>query len=418
MRMSKYYVDTDDDYGLIVGYDGLPRARRRIIRLSAELQAVDDPVDGVTDVSLTPRYLGNVGQRSYVPDDTGVGFGLLNFMSISKHYAADDIPAGQIAIPNFAGATEAGPGSATTVTAAIEFETGMFFKCTFAGAASGSIANGGVIWTDPVPWVIPRGTRYGIRIYRTNANGCPFTLNVQNPGIGERIEVNVGVDKTMGGTISTADAANWFGPIGIRGLMTRPSVGIIGDSISLGQGDTIDSSGALGGIARSLQAAGIAWTNLSVGGTTAQSYLAANTNKTAIASTCSHVIIAHGRNDVFLVGRSDAQLRADILSIVALLPATTKKFIATLAPDTTGTWGDLAGQTITASQSILDANNAWRRTVPTGFVGCFDINAVLQSGSTGKWRAPGYTADGVHPTALGYAAIRDSGIISAVNFTR
>lgn len=361
------------------------------------------------------KYLGLCGQLGYGPDNTGVPFSLLNVMTISQHTMADDVAAAQFALPNFAGQSEGGPGAATTVTAAIEFETGRFFKCTFNGSASGSIPNGGMIWTDPVPWMIPRGTRYAFRCYRTNASGCPFTTDVQNHGIGERLEANVGSDKTLGGTISTVDQANWYGPIGIRGIMSRPSWAIFGDSISLGQFDSNDSSGARGGIARSLQAAGLAWTNLSIGGTTMQQLLAANANKLALASLCSHSIQCHGRNDIILSGRTDAQLRADILAFNALLPSTQKKFIATMAPDTTGTWSTLAGQSLTASQSVFDANNAWRRTVPTGFTGCIDVNSILQVGATGKWVYPGYTADGVHPQPAGYALLAGSEILSAAN---
>lgn len=360
-------------------------------------------------------YLGLPGLRSFLPGDTGVAFSILNMMSLSKHTMGDDVAAVQFALPNYLGHLETGPGSATTVTAAVEFETGAFWKCTFNGSASGSIPNAGMIWTDPMPWVVPRGTRFGFRCYRTNVAGCPFTLDVQNPSIGERIEYNVTSDKTLGGTIATTDQTNWYGPCAARGLMTQPSVGIMGDSISLGQFDALDSTGAQGGIARVLQASGIPYTQLSVGGTTAQSFLAGYTNKIALGSLCSSVILCHGTNDAN-AGRTDAQIRADLTSIAALLPATQRKFLVTITPRTTGSWGDLVSQIAYVNQAVIDANNTWRLTVPAGFTGIFDVAAPLKSPGTSKWKFPGYTSDGVHPTTTGYAAIRDSGIISPYSF--
>lgn len=360
------------------------------------------------------KYLGNVGMRSYFPSSAGGT--LLNMMSRSRHQVGDDSPAIQFAISNAAGSNEAGPGAATTATATVEFESGRRWRLTLAGATSMVIPDGGMIWTDPLPWTVPRGTWFNFYLYRTNAVGCPYTANVQDHSLGELIEYNVGVDKTASGTISPTEVAPWAGPCGIRGLMARPSVALIGDSRVVGDGDTSDGSGALAEYARSLQALGISWQNLGLGGSGASGFLSGgHAQRVELASLCSHVVLEYGINDLLL---GDAQMRADLLALIALLPATQKKFIGTMAPRTTSTdgWATLVNQTVTAQQAVMDANNAWRRTVPAGFSKCCDVNAVLQAGTTGKWLAPGYTADGLHATALGYTAIKNSGVISAADF--
>lgn len=361
------------------------------------------------------KYLGNVGQRTYVPSSAGGT--LLNMMSLSMHKVTDDVAAVQFAIPNWQGTNEAGPGAASVVKVSIQFPDGTLVPILVSGSTSVSIPDGGMIWTDPFPWTIARNTWFGIRIYRTNAVGCPYTANVQDHALGERIEYNAGVDKTLSGTISATETAPWAGPCGIRGLMTRPSVTLIGDSRVAGEGDTPNGTGAIGEYARSLQAAGLAWQNLAIGGTGANGFLSgSHTHRIALASLCSHMITEYGINDLLL---GDAQMRADLNSINALLPAAQKKYVGTMAPRTTSSdgWATVANQTVTAQESTLLANNNWRRTIPTGFIGCFDVNAILQSGITGKWLAPGYTADGLHGSATAYAAILNSGIITAANFT-
>jgi len=366
---------------------------------------------GRAAVWMGPAYLGNCGMRTYVPGSAGGT--LLNMMSKSVHQVADDVAAVQFAIPNWQGTSEAGPGAASTVTATVEFETGRRWRLTLAGATSMSIPDGGMIWTDPLPWVIPRGQRFNVYLYRTNAVGCVYTPNVQDHGLGELIEYNVGVDKTASGTIDPTQTAPWAGPCGIRGLMTRPSVCLMGDSIVTGETDTSDGSGGLS-YARVLQNAGIAWQNLGIGGTGANGFLSGgHTHRVALASLCSHLIQEYGTNDLAL---GDTQMRADLNSINALMPAAQKKFLTTITPRTTGSWADLAGQVAIAQQGVIDSNNAWRLTVPTGFTGCFDVANVLKYPGTSKWKFPGYTADGLHPSATAYAAIVSSGIITPSSF--
>lgn len=361
-------------------------------------------------VGGTP-YLGNVGLRSFVPGSAGGT--LLNMMSLSMHQLSDNAPALQVAIPNWA-LQEVGPGAASTVTATLELPGNARQRLTLAGNPSMVIPDGGMIWTDPLSIVIPRNTWFNVYIYRTNAVGCVYTPNVQDHVLGERIEYNVGVDKTASGVINPTETAPWAGPCGFKGMTTRPSVCIMAgsDSIALGEGGTSTGTGAKGPISPSLQAAGIAWQNLAIGGTGPAGFLAGNkTHRLALAALCSHSIQEGGTNDL---GLGDAQMRADLTAIAALLPAAQRKYLTTITPRTMSSdgWATLGNQTVTAFQADLAGNNAWRVGSPAGYDGCFATGAIIESGSSGKWLVPGYTADGLHPSQVAYDDILNSGIIA------
>lgn len=130
-------------------------------------------------------------------------------------------------------------------------------------------------------------------------------------------------------------------------------------------------------------------------------------------------VIALGVNDL-AGGRTFAQLRDDVYAIAADMKADgiATVLAASVTPKTTSTDGFVT----TANQSAFSAaflpsgardqfnaqmaaNAAAKTNNIDGFI---DLAAAVEDpDSPGRWRSPGYTTDGTHPTALGHAAMAE-----------
>jgi lysophospholipase L1-like esterase len=375
-----------------------------------------------TPASSGAKYVGQVATRT--ANLFRVVAGAAYSMVRSMHYMREDVSVVKMAFPGFyvntvAPHAETGPGAVTAITASVEYPAGSFAQVTFSGAVTGSIPDGGMLWSDPVAIVIPRGAQFWVRTWtHCTAGGMYRGPNVEQYGAqGEAFQYAATpvTDATMGGTITTTDVLNMGNaPVAIVGLTARPSIALIGDSIVNGEQDTYSGVGDVGSLARSVGPL-YAYSCLATGGDSAAGWAASNTNRAALAAYFSHSIVEYGVNDIF-GGASDAALRASIASIVATLPSAQVKYLTTLLPSTTTTdaWATLVNQTVTAFESVRLSNNAWRRTVPTGFSSVFDVTTVAEL-TAGKWNVDGtankWTADGIHPTPFGYQQIAASGVV-------
>jgi hypothetical protein len=224
-------------------------------------------------------------------------------------------------------------------------------------------------------------------------------------------------DQTMGGTLSGSNS-NGYGPIAIIGQTRKPSLLLLGDSRCFGQADTFDASGDIGEVARWIGPS-FAYSNLGVQSSSAFTSSGSNgTRRAALAQYCSHAIIQHGINDL-ATPRTLVQIQANLDSIRTSLGAGKVVFLTTTSPSTTSTdaWATTGNQTVKSYEATRLSLNAWKRAVPTGWAGCFEVaDSIETARDSGLIKAPGYTTDGIHWLQLGYLAIASANSdVSAIN---
>lgn len=346
------------------------------------------------DLGRVKSYLGQIATRSFVPN---------NFISTqkqsmtrSRHLCQQSVTSLQIVAANFYvpenGASlgvESAPGSTATITASIEYPVGTFTQLTFGGNASGTIPDGGILFSDFASVTIPSGASFYVRQYITTAAGMVYVDNGAidyTNGDGFHFGPSGISDQTLGGTVTHNDNVNGFFPLAILGRTTRPSCAIIGDSRAYGYLDFYsDTSGDKGEIARSIGPS-LAYINLAVPSDKATLWVASHANRLQVAKLCSHSIIQLGINDLS-GARTSAQLISDVTAIAGLIgkPA----FFCTVAPRSTSTdlWATLANQTAFSGEAQRAAYNAAVRAGLSGAAGYFEIADQVESArNSGKWR--------------------------------
>lgn len=388
---------------------------------------------------MTP-YTGLLATRCFSP--TSVNTTNRQVMSRSGHYARDDITSLQLifanwAINNASPFDEKGTGSAATITASVEYPLGTMTQVLFSGISNGVIGNIANLTSDSVtiPGGIPNGALFCVRAYFTSTTGV-LSLNQDVSGGGTigvgGLEAGVAgiTDKTMSGTVTAAD--NGYPPLGIIGLTTKPSIIIIGDSITEGFKDsTGDTSGDFGTIARSI-GPNYAYCLMAQNGDRLFSFLLANTNRRAMFAYGSHLIVGYGSNDVFGLARTGAQLLADVQTVSGYMTGqsaingfTRRSYPTTLLPRSTSTDAWItsgANQTTVSGDTRRTAYNTLIRAGQTGINGYFEVANTLESAQdSGLWSASGgvaYTDDGIHPLTNGNIVTRNAGIFltSVLNF--
>ena len=114
-------------------------------------------------------------------------------------------------------------------------------------------------------------------------------------------------------------------------------------------------------------------------------------------------------NDLRAAGgnRTSAQVLADIGAFSKIFPS--KSLInSTIPPATSSTdaWATVANQTADANSAAWQAVNTAIAAGVAGYGAVIDVaSATKDAVSTDKWKAPGFTTDGLHGTASAYAAI-------------
>ncbi len=376
---------------------------------------------GVRAAGGAPPYLGQVATRCCMPNEKAGG-GLKQVMSRTRHMARDTITSLQVAFANWYGNAEVAIGADATVTASIEYPAGTFTQVLFSGVATGSIPNGSQVLSDATTVAIPDGADFFVRFFFECASGFPYNGRGGDTTNGDVIAFAVSglADKTMADPMPANAAARFFvTPVAIVGMTTRPSILILGDSRAFGYSDlTTGSSGDIGEVARSVGPS-LAYINAALSGERAGTYIAQHTQRAKLWAYCSHVICQYGTNDIF--GSTSAAATYAYLSTIRGYTPAKPFFQATSPPQTTSTdgWATTANQTTKALNAERNAYNALIRGNSNGFDGVLEVADVVESArDSGIWKAPGYTADGVHELNTANIAIKDAGVIDPTEFTR
>ncbi|GAB3334132.1 hypothetical protein GCM10027299_42170 [Larkinella ripae] len=289
-------------------------------------------------------------------------------------------------------------------------------QLTFGGQGSGSIFPGGNLVSDPCPLPLTAGVSCSVRVFVSVATLGqkwplgPVCTNSETGGT-----TSPGIDLSLSGAID--DAANFgYGPVEMFGVptagLTKKSVIIVGDSLAIGGGETVD----MGWIRRGLDGAGIAWSRSAMTSNT----IAKTTENTSayalthIADSRANIILSNLMGNDMMSGIVNgsittlAQLTAIVTpywnKLAGIADATGKDlWITTLTP------AAVPGSPLTASQIALRAAfNDWVRT-GAGGVGIkkvLDVGAQAETALNNSVWKTGYAApDGIHITTSGSTAL-------------
>lgn len=320
-----------------------------------------------------------------------------------------------------------------TLSCAIERTSGNYITVTFNGGnPTAVLPNGRRIISDPVPLFLKAGSNFWTRTFVEVTAGQAYPkwalANVYGSW-SEATSESVGeTSKTNTGTITGSGSGFWPAKIiAAEPIAPTPSVGVIGDSISIGSGSTSDK----GYIQNAIYDL-VPWINVGVSGEQAQSFASSTLSfRYALLAGCTHIICEFGVNDLDS-GRTAANLKTDLIAIWSRFAlGGAKVFQTTITPMTTSSdsWATLANQTVKAWEAERVAFNDWLRdgapmsgtsAAAIGTVGAlragdaghpladyWEVADLVESArNSGKWNAPGWTSDGTHPTTSGHAAMQ------------
>lgn len=370
-------------------------------------------------------YTGLVATRCKSPTN-----GVTNnksHMSRSIHVARTAITQLGCAFANWyvSGSGELAIGGDCLITASIEYPLGgNIYRLTFGGQNQGTALDYTTIVTDMLSISIPAGDQFAVREWRnyTSGGGVVFTNQVGiDAAHGDCYSYGASVQTDLTGTpgaFAGGDGMSYSRPVAIFGPTTSASYALIGDSRGEGYGDTYSGNLYTGIQERSIGPFR-AFTNLCKFGETAQT--AANLGfrqRAAIISLyCSHILCGYGINDIFSLGQNADVVLKSIDQIRTQFPNKWFHQITNM-----GEVGSTDGWTTLGNEATLDVNkdalrrwmnNYLRSPAALGrFDATFDVSSVLESSfNSGIWKVPGYTGDGLHPNATGYAAVAASGVI-------
>lgn len=310
-------------------------------------------------------------------------------------------------------------GGALQIAFDIEYVSGIHVQGAIGGAAIGNAADGGRITSDPMP-APPKGAKFYINTWWNGAVGLLYS-NMLDTANGEKVVVGPSVPNQTGAewTASGGQTVS-VRPNAIMGMTTKPTFGLLGDSRSVGtltSQSNIVQGNEVGEITPSLGPQYAYIHGGKFGDTLNDTGVAGRwAKRLASMARCSDIIIQVGVNDPNN-GRSLANMQNDTINLRNLFSGK-RVWLTTKPPRTTSTdaWATPQNQTAFAAFQVLLDYNAWARSVPTGFAGCFDIASVLSDPNDPKiWKTNGtpnaFTIDGIHESANGYDTIRLSGII-------
>jgi lysophospholipase L1-like esterase len=384
--------------------------------------AADIPATGSPDITITVELTGltlmSLGDTSSSPAiqaatlrQVATGTHIPNILAASNtttysrtpHILMSAVSSLAIVLPNWyvAGQTETNAGSATW-TASVEYPAGTFARITFGGAASVTSASGGNIVSDQMSVAIPKGEKFWVRLFQ-NAPSKAVYFNYY-AGDGTAQFTSPATDMTMGGNVTVCPAfqSAVTAPIAIIGMSSDPAIGIYGDSISVGRGDTADAGLPLQGHLGRAFGASYAAGHVGVSGDRMSLFLGSKAKRMSLANYFTHFALNMGINDI-TGGSSSATVASNTDAIVALFPGPVA--LCTLSPvsSSTASWNTTASQTTVASNSVRVTENTRRLAGTSGVKTVIDANAIVEA-SNGIWKAPAYTTDGTHPAVVGYKA--------------
>jgi lysophospholipase L1-like esterase len=311
-------------------------------------------------------------------------------------------------------------GSAVTYTAGIEYPSGTLTQVTFnGGSPSVSIPAGGYVVSDPLMLDFTALDYMWVRTCQTtqSTSDTSFVNLVATSAFGEGSAF--GVDRSVSSTITASDGSLIAGPqaiLGCSGSVWVPSVALVGDSITNGDGDTAERQRGYAVMALNDEMGYVSVTRASE--TAAMFQGTGRMRRLRLLESCSHAIVMYGTNDIFGSSSSATTTQNYVLNMGnALRRLGIKAYVCTLPPNTTSTdgWTTETNQTVDATkEGNRTSFNTWAKTTSWDwtearpYVGYFDVGVTVQGAASGKWAA-NLTADGTHPnstaTALMAAAV-------------
>lgn len=264
------------------------------------------------------------------------------------------------------------------------------------GQTSATIAPGGIVKSDPLPYQLTAGSNYAIRVYvsvGTLGQRWPLGLQTQST----LTEGWLAGDITLSGTSPTITNVNGYGPIGMIGKPTSPrtwaTVGLFGDSIfdgnsGGGTGVTLDQ----GWGRRGLETLGVPWVKFSLGGDVMLNHMAVNGLALQLTN-CGGIDIAicnYGANDLSGVYTFDQAQAAYLAYWNALYNQGIRVIQSTVMP---------RGSFSTAQQAVRSQINAWIRTTPAPLMAYLEVSDIVETVRDSNVWKPGYTADNTHPNS-------------------
>lgn len=343
-------------------------------------------------------------------------------LSRKRHTVFRDAPDLRLAFNNM---SITDPGQAAyDVKVAIEHDNGTIMPLTFNGAESGTVAPGGMTFTDPIElaageyWVRTRiegDAETPLRAYEHG--GGAFA-----PGEGTVFDV----DTTYQAGPVGSDTSSAVGPCSATATVAAPSLGIVGDSISVGNG----ASGR-GSYDTAPSALGIPTVIWGIGGRNASQFTDAVLDMLAPpAMTVDAIIIEHGVNSASV---GPAGIRSHAAGLWARLKERwprTALYQATINPYTRSTdgWATPENQT-EVYPGVQGQYNTWIRdgaplidgtpqpgvehAVRAGspghpLAGWVEVGGSVESGTgSNLWRPGPVTGDGLHPNDAGFALMAE-----------
>lgn len=271
---------------------------------------------------------------------------------------------------------------------------------------------------------LKKGDRVHIRTHGKVEDGGKYPLGLtvvggSNPGEG----VMEGDATTGTFTSNTPNAVFAYTPLAIYGTSSPSAgrfktVGISGDSISVGAGRSIGSvdgrpAGEVGFLQIGAMRAGWGYVSVGMNGQKASNFGPANRiNQLEMVKDCDLVIVEYGTNDFSSTGITYEKVKADLLGVHrAYWDMGIQTVQTTIAPRTNSTdnWATLENQTPAyeatsgSPGSIRSRINDWIRN-NTDNIRHIEIADVWESArNSGLWKVnPSLTSDGIHPNNQGH----------------
>lgn len=323
------------------------------------------------------------------------------------------------------------PSAAVTFRCSLE-KNGFNFPVTFRGGQKEVTIDQGRIISDPIAFDVAVGDTIWARTYVSA--GTPRATARTVTGDGEGLAAT---DLTAAAAGAVTASASWvWAPSGFLSTTRLGSknaaIGICGDSIAYGQGDS--TGDVYGYLVRSANTAGLPWVMAARASETVGAVVDINyRHRGPLVSGCQRVYTAYGRNDL-TNGNATSLIQINLVKFWKRIARRGPiQYAMTVTPRTTSTdaWATTANQTTAdaAQETRRVELNTWLRAgapldpttllaVAAGTAGAVVAgqaahplagivevaDAVETARNSGIWKAA-YTADGLHPNATGHAAM-------------
>lgn len=265
-----------------------------------------------------------------------------------------------------------------TVKAALEYNS-KFYPLYSRGARTVTIESGATISFDASGIRLPAGAQAWVRTYVTNNSVVSGTwplgrASATNGNESDNFTTATGLDLTDAIGSFTGRSGYQFGPVSVTGRQRSNgiAVGILGDSIGSGAGDTNAAViGYAGFLERGLMKT-VPWVSLTRAGFRGV-YIASDQSRSSGiigrevgGANITTLICQLGVNDIFAQNSTLAQLQANFIAIwTNFYTRGVRVYQTTITPDTTSTDGftSTANQTLVSSgqETVRENFNDWLR---------------------------------------------------------